>query len=932
MTFKLSLLKLQQENDRLQSELAQLRKECDRLRQTEAKSRQTHLLSTVAQVSNFLLRSQDYTTVILDVVRLLGEAVGSDRCAFVQSTLDTNSGRILYRILAEWSNQFVLDSVTSSFEHDSVEDDYLVIEGDLLNLHRRLEQGEIVNYLADELPDMFRRLCELQGTTSGLVVPIFVQGIFWGHVYFDNCGEARLFDEAEIAVLKIAADSIAAAIERQAKDDELRRSEALYRSLFEISNEGIYRWELDQAISLNLPIKEQVKQFYQNYSIVQANDVFAEMYGLAKGDDASGMRLTTTHIAQSEKNQEFITAFVENRYRIQNAESEEIDVTERKRYFLNSGFGFIENDRVTGGWGTQIDITELRETQQALLQAEQERSQELERLNTELQQTLDRLSESEERYRILFELSNEGIYRFVFTPPFSTEISIDEQVELSYNNFRYAEVNQTFVEQYGLISSEQIVGKGVSDFWVEESQVGLESHRRIIENGYRLRGAESEETYADGTVRHFLWNVVCDVKDGYIWGGWGIQTDITELRLAQQVLLKAEQERVAELSKTNQALKNSLDRLAAEPDLDAFLGHVLIEISQQLDIYAASLHLYNPNCQTLHLNSWVEQHQVLPQQEFFKLGEYAEPILTTEESIWQLLLRTKFPFVITRRNAFEFMFPGTHDWQLQWADRHEIQAGINILLTLGDTPLGLLCLLSKNQSEFTSEELELAQALAQQATLAIQLTRLAEEAKQAAILDERNRLAREIHDTLAQAFAGIGMQLQAANRLYDDLSKAQTHLDRAQELAKRGLSEARRSVWVLCQEGNEYCDLSQTLPRLVEQMSAQTTVQINLNIQGTPYNLEPEVGMNLLRIAQESLNNALHHAHATTIAINLTYERDRIEIKVQDNGRGFEPELAVKGFGLMAMQQRADYIDAQLTISSQIGSGTEVWILTYSLT
>jgi PAS domain S-box-containing protein len=927
MTFKLSLFKLQQENDRLQSELAQLRKECDRLRQTEAKSRQTHLLSTVAQVSNFLLRSQDYTTVLLDVVRLLGEAVGSDRCSIGRKIAQPASDEIALKIAPEWCRTTVLPS--QKFSPNS---NQLFLWHDVPHIAAQLDGGEVVNCLVTNLPEPDRSLLAVQGNTAELFVPILIDRDCWGFICFEDCGEPRLYDEAEIAILQVAAESIAAAIERQTKDEELRRSEALYRSLFEISNEGIYRWQLDQPVSLFLSSQEQVEHIYSNYRVVQANDAYLTMMGLSNPEEITQIRMTDVHVQDSQKNRVFMLTCVENSWCIRNAESEEIDVNGKRRYFLNSAISFIENDRVTGGWGTQIDITELRETQQALLQAEQERSQELERLNTELQQTLDRLSESEERYRILFELSNEGIYRFVFTPPFSTEISIDEQVELSYNNFRYAEVNQTFVEQYGLISSEQIVGKGVSDFWVEESQVGLESHRRILENGYRLRGAESEETYADGTVRHFLWNVVCDVKDGYVWGGWGIQTDITELRLAQQVLLKAEQERVAELSKTNQALKNSLDRLAAEPDLDAFLGHVLIEISQQLDIYAASLHLYNPNCQTLHLNSWVEQHQVLPQQEFFKLGEYAEPILTTEESIWQLLLRTKFPFVITRRNAFEFMFPGTHDWQLQWADRHEIQAGINILLTLGDTPLGLLCLLSKNQSEFTSEELELAQALAQQATLAIQLTRLAEEAKQAAILDERNRLAREIHDTLAQAFAGIGMQLQAANRLYDDLSKAQTHLDRAQELAKRGLSEARRSVWVLCQEGNEYCDLSQTLPRLVEQMSAQTTIQITLHIQGTPHNLEPEVGMNLLRIAQESLNNALHHAHATTIAINLTYERDRIEIKVQDNGRGFEPELAVKGFGLMAMQQRADYIDAQLTISSQIGSGTEVWILTYSLT
>jgi PAS domain S-box-containing protein len=172
----------------------------------------------------------------------------------------------------------------------------------------------------------------------------------------------------------------------------------LYRSLFEISNEGIYRVEYNPPISLNLSVDEQVEQIYHSYQVVQANDAFAAMYGMTQGEEMLGVKLTDVHVENSEKNLKFIRSLVENHHQIRSMESEEVDFNGQRRYFLNSVIGFMDGDRITGGWGTQIDITELRETQQALLQAEQERSQTLQQLNGELQAAIAQLSESEERY------------------------------------------------------------------------------------------------------------------------------------------------------------------------------------------------------------------------------------------------------------------------------------------------------------------------------------------------------------------------------------------------------------------------------------------------------------------------------------------------------------------------------------------------------
>ncbi|NJL22361.1 MAG: GAF domain-containing protein [Leptolyngbyaceae cyanobacterium SM1_3_5] len=364
----------------VQKELLQ---EKDRAAQERAR-----LLSTIAQVANLLLRSPDYTTVLPDVLRMLGEAVGSDRCSVMQDVgIHSTFGKPAIKILTEWCSS---DHLNSNDLTPPVDQAYLW--EDVPEVYANARRGEVLNALVSHLQEPGRTLFEAQYNTSVLFVPIMTEDRPWGLINFDNCGEPRLYDEAEIAILRIAADSLAAAIERQAKDDELRRSEALYRSLFEISNEGIYRWRLDQAISLALPVEEQIDQIYQNFTVAQANDAYAAMYGLEKGEDIVGMRISQTHVGESEKNRAFVRTFVENGHRVRNAESEEVDANGRKRYFLNSVMSFIENDRVTGGWGTQIDITELREAQQALLQAEQDRVAELAKTNQALKNSLDRLA------------------------------------------------------------------------------------------------------------------------------------------------------------------------------------------------------------------------------------------------------------------------------------------------------------------------------------------------------------------------------------------------------------------------------------------------------------------------------------------------------------------------------------------------------------
>jgi PAS domain S-box-containing protein len=721
--------------------------------------------------------------------------------------------------------------------------------------------------------------------------------------------------------------------------DRISESEQHYRSLFEISNEGIYRWQLNSPILLNLSVEEQVQQFHQHYSVVQANDVFAEMYGLAQGDDVVGMTLAS-HVAESEKNQVFITALVESGYRIRNAESEEIDMTGRKRYFLNSGFGFIENDRVTGGWGTQIDITELRQAQQLLLQAEQERTrsaaeraQELERLNAELQQTLEhevelryRLSESDRRFRELFENTNDGIYFSEYDGSISIHLPIEEQINLAYERVRLVDVNPAFAVMFGCSSPAEMIGRSLQDLHSADSG-NFELQRAIIENGYQIRNFESEDFDEDGRKRYWLSTVFISVENNQAVRGWGIVSNITELRKAQEGLLRAEQDRVAELAKTNQALKNSIDRLAADPDLNGFLGHVVFEIIQQLNLYTAWVELYDPTSQTLQMHLLIEQGTLYLQPDLPGRGYLTEGYSPQDDVTWNLLLQTRQPVIITPDNLSQFFVGDELEMQRQWGQQLGIQCGINLLLMLGDEPLGLLVLFSTERTTFSREELELSEALAQQATLAIALTRLAEEAKHASLLQERNRIAQDIHDTLAQTFGGILIQLQATQYFVKrNPNRAVEQFNIAIDLARQGLTEARRSVWTLYDQRAEYEALETALPQLADQLTHGGTTEAIVTLSGTPYRLDPDIGQNLLRLAQEAINNALRHARASAIDIILRYESNYLSLRIRDNGCGFDLTQPIHGFGIGTMRQRADYLGTTLTIASQLGIGTEIAI------
>ena len=257
-----------------------------------------------------------------------------------------------------------------------------------------------------------------------------------------------------------------------------------------------------------------------------------------------------------------------------------------------------------------------------------------------------------------------------------------------------------------------------------------------------------------------------------------------------------------------------------------------------------------------------------------------------------------------------------------------VKTSLVIPLMLATQLVGSLTFRFTEDREFRPEELEIARALATQASLAIQLTRLANGARQSAVLEERNQLAGEIHDSLAQFFTGISMQLGAARKVIKRGGEnGLTYVERAIELAQFGLSEARRTAFSLKPSLIEESGLIAALQKLVERSNIPGRLHCNFHSTSVPEeSLPPSVQQDLLRIAQEAMSNAVRHAKPTVISVSLRCDSPNLVLEVTDNGLGIaDPQAARKeGFGLSNMQTRAKHLDAQLDVRTSPGRGTSI--------
>src|SRR6185436_11655419 len=411
----------------------------------------------------------------------------------------------------------------------------------------------------------------------------------------------------------------------------------------------------------------------------------------------------------------------------------------------------------------------------------------------------------------------------------------------------------------------------------------------------------------------------------------------------------AESLRASELLARGQleALTHTLDALAQESDTDRLLEHVLRTIIEQSDAHSVSVWDRELDGDWLELFAMIEDGRFQVRSGAFHPAARLA-MLAQDHPVWREVLPTGLHAIIEDIDQpivrmcvgmgpsatwHDILKDGELPSSIMRFKSHLREMGVHTILfvpmLVAGRVTGFIGIRFTLKRGFRQEEIELTRALAHQATLAIQLTRLSAQGRRSAVMAERNRMARDIHDTLAQGFTGVIVQLEAVEEAMSkhQAAKASGHLDRAGELARESLREARRSVQALRPRALEEKQLSVALKELIEKMTRGTTVHAKFTVQGKRRKLPPEWETNLLRIGQEVLTNVLRHARANELKVLLVFDSSEIRLELSDNGCGFDPPRKHEGFGLQGMRERAEGMGGRLTIQSAAGQGTAISIV-----
>src|SRR6266511_4207684 len=267
-------------------------------------------------------------------------------------------------------------------------------------------------------------------------------------------------------------------------------------------------------------------------------------------------------------------------------------------------------------------------------------------------------------------------------------------------------------------------------------------------------------------------------------------------------------------------------------------------------------------------------------------------------------------------------------------DRQGLAYHASIPLIKGDRMLGIMNVATSQWDVFTPQDIEILSAIGHQIATAIERTQLADQATRVTLVEERNRLAREVHDTLAQELTGIALQLEAAEALLDTApDRARARIRQALVRTRESLAEARRSVLDLRAGPLERQALPAALEELGRRFAAETGISVASNVAIAAPRLLARVETALYRIAQEALVNVREHAQASAVQIDLRLESERIWMTISDNGHGFDADQLAsrgrateRGFGLLGMQERAHLLHGAMQIRSSSGAGTQVEI------
>lgn len=569
-----------------------------------------------------------------------------------------------------------------------------------------------------------------------------------------------------------------------------------------------------------------------------------------------------------------------------------------------------EKGNIEKWFGTCTEITDRKQAEASLRESEFELRKARDELESKVKERTADLSRSNEALR-------------------KSEAYLEEAQRLSHTGSwacapSTGEIRYLSEETYRVLGFDPEAGTPrIETFFQRVHSDDRLRFRELFENAIREKSdfeTDYRIVHPGGAVKniHVIGHPVC-TESGDLAEFVGTVIDVTETKRAADALRASEQVARGQV----EALAQSLDVLATAPDPEKFIGQMLNTIGRLLNAQTASLWLFDETTDSLVLRLVAGGAQsAAPDSEHPFM---TNPLSWKQNPAIQELLFTAGPIVCEDLETDPRV---NGEWR-EYLKQKGARRFLAVPILMGGKVRGLVGVRHTDQASYRPEEIELTQALAHQVMLAIQLNEFAEQGQRAAVFEERNRMARDIHDTLAQGFTGVIVQLEAAEDAISCSSRteADAHLRRAGELARRSLSEARRSVHALRPHALQEHNFWEALKGMIKNTTVGTALQTKCEAQGKIPELPQPWQENLLHIGQEALTNTLKYARARNFETRLSYKANELCLELRDDGDGFRLKDRHDGVGHRGMRERVKQMGGVLKIATSGGKGTKITVL-----